>query len=82
MTTDFSGWAQAGLAGLIAALGTTFWAGQANTALSDARAQIQIVATAQAADHDKVIALSTDVAQIKSDASETKADVKTLLQRK
>lgn len=82
VASDASGWVQAGLAGLIAALGSTYWAGQSNVAVADARAQIVTVAAQQAADHDKVIALTTDVTQIRADATETKADVKTLLQRK
>lgn len=80
--SDASGWVQAGLAGLIAALGSTYWAGQSNVAISDARNQIAQVAAQQQDDHDKVVSLITDVTQIRADATETKADVKLLLQRK
>jgi hypothetical protein len=79
IASDVSGWAQAGLAGLIAALGTTFWAGQANSSLQDARAQIVAVTAAQQADHDRITSLTADAAAIKTDVSETKSDVKLLL---
>lgn len=82
VSSEVSGWVQAGLAGLIAALGSTYWAGQSNVAIADARTQIAQVATQQQSDHDKVVSLTTDVTQIRADATETKADVKTLLQRK
>jgi tRNA A37 threonylcarbamoyladenosine synthetase subunit TsaC/SUA5/YrdC len=78
---DKAGWAQAGLAGLIAALGTTFWAGQANTSLAEARSQVQQVKDQQQADHDKLISHDTTLKDIQSDVSEIKQDVKTLLRK-
>jgi septal ring factor EnvC (AmiA/AmiB activator) len=78
--TDLAGWAQAGIAGLIAALGAMFFIGNANSQLRDAQADIVVLQAKQAKDHDKVTVLETKVDQIHQDVAETKQDVKTVLQ--
>ena len=77
---DYAGWAQAGVAGVVAAVGTVFWAGQANTQIKDQQTQITAIQQKADMDHDKVIALAAAVDQIKSDTDETKGDVKQILQ--
>jgi len=78
--TDYAGWAQAAVAGVIAAVGTVFWAGEAQTQIKDQKHQIEQLQTKQAADHDSVVTLAAEVHQIQADTAETKGDVKQILQ--
>jgi len=78
---DVYGWVQAGLPGLLAIGGVTFWAGGDHKAIADQQTKTAAIATQQSVDHDKVIALGEKVKDIKDDVSEIKGDVKTLLSR-
>lgn len=76
---DLSGWVQAGVAGLVAAVGTVFWAGNTNNTIHTTQARVEEVATQQQVDHDKVTALDSKVDYLRTDVSEIKSDIKQLL---
>jgi hypothetical protein len=77
---DVYGWLQAGLPGLLAAGGVVFYAGTDHSAIAEAKSQVAAVSAQQAHDHDKVVALTENVKDVKADVAEIKADVKAVLQ--
>lgn len=77
---DIAGWAQAGVAGLIAAVGTVFWAASANSNLHTTQQQVQQLQTQQQSDHDKIVTQDQKIDDIHSDVQEIKADVKAIAQ--
>lgn len=78
--SDYAGWAQAGVASLIAAGGGMLWAGHTSSQVADQQQRIVAVENKQSADHDKVTQLAEQVNQIQKDTAETHDDVKTILQ--
>ena len=70
---------QAGVAGLVAAVGTVFWAGSTNRVIADTQATVQTMQTKQQADHDQITAQQQQLKDIADDVSEIKGDVKTLV---
>lgn len=77
---DFAGWAQAGIAGLTAAVGTVFWAASTNSNIHQTQNQVAALQTEQQHDHDKIVTQDQKLKDIGDDVSEIKGDVKTLLQ--
>lgn len=78
--TDYAGWAQAGVASVIAAAGGFLWAGHTSSQVSDQNQRLTAVEGKQSTDHDKVTRLDEKVTQIQADVGETKEDVKQVLQ--
>lgn len=78
---DIAGYLQAGVAGLIATVGTVFWAGNTNRTVADTQVVVHQLQQQQQTDHDRVTALDTKISDIQSDVSEIKSDIKTLVQK-
>lgn len=76
---DLSGWIQAGVAGIVAATGTVFWAGDTNNRVHSTEARVEAVALQRQADHDDQTRLDSKVDDLRADVSEIKADLKKLL---
>lgn len=78
---DLSSWAQAGIAGLTAAIGTIFWAASANSNIHYTQSQVQQLSDQQRIDHDEVIAQRQKLSDIGNDVAEIKGDVKSILHK-
>lgn len=78
---DYAGWMQAGVAGLVAAVGTVFWAGSTNRVISDTQATVQQLQIKQQTDHDQIVGQEQRLKDIQSDVQEIKGDVKTIAQK-
>lgn len=79
MTRDFAGWAQAGIAALIATVGVTVFAATTSSSVNETRVEVQKLAEQQRSDHDKVTTVDSKLDDLKSDVAEIKQDVKTLI---
>lgn len=77
---DYSGWVQAGVASLVAATGTVFWAASNTSNLHNTQAQVQQLQAAQQADHDKVVSQNQKLDDIAADVSDIKKDVRAIAQ--